>query len=131
MVSEIVKVFLDFLIPPIGKSSIGGASAWQHSISREKIELRLHNFLSEEVSKNRMSLEQAQMTLFLKHRIFYDELAEILIQDYFQNEDTKQQISQNFPAPMPKGYKLPATDWSILEQVVENAKMSQKFNRKS
>ena len=131
MLPDLVRIFLDYLIPPNSKHSIGGACTWRHSIDRLGIESFLYNFLTEEVSKNQASLENAHSKLFLKHRTFYNELADRLIEDYFNNEDLKKEFNQNIPAPMPKGYTLPATDWSILEPVVVNVDNALKFYKES
>ncbi len=131
MLPELVRNFLDYLIPPNIKNSIGGASVWQHSIDRVEIEFFLHKFLSEEMSCDGMSLEQANNSLLSKHKVFYAELVDKLIQDYFSHECVKKEYNQNIPSPMPKGYALPITDWSILEPVVLNPDNASRFFRES
>jgi hypothetical protein len=117
MLNESVREFLDFLIPPVNDESICGSSVWRVSEDRVEIAESLLSFLDREVFDQGLSFTEAHALLQKIDKGLYLRLTNAVLEDFFASKSVKSMFFQNSPAPFPKGYTLPPTDWSILEPV--------------
>jgi len=124
--SRILEEFLDFLIPVGQDNSISGSRVWNRLGKRTTIEHELLNFLEQKILNTEHTYEDALQLLEVSNPILCSSLTEALLEDYFEHPEVKTRLSQNHPAPFPIGYKLPSTDWSILEPVIVRSESTQK-----
>ena len=113
---EIFGLFLDFLIPPFKDTSIGGSYTWHYSLDRNELEQEVINVLKMECIVDIPDFNTFMLRFKSSHPELFRDLTEALLGDFFTHPEVKTRLRQAIPAPFPRGYTLPKTDWSILEQ---------------
>ena len=119
MSNEMFNSFLDFLVPPIGSASFGGACAWGTSVNRDALKKEIVKVLQGELVEPHEDLNEKLLQFKRHHPKLFIELTNALLHDFFTHPDVKIILGQAIPAPFPKGYDVPNTDWSVLEPVFQ------------